>query len=918
MATLDILKKAKDALDKAQASKKQSEDVLNSLGPAIIDALQPSLDENNRVMQQGLNDLAKAVSELKIEAPVVSVPQAQVDVKIPEIIVPTPQVTVNVADIPAPIIPEIKIPKITVPKPEVTVNVPPIKIPPLIWPSDEMPIKGWVQLMGVDLQHPLPVQVTNLKDFPGSSSSMVMGGGGGAATGNVVISGATVTVGVVTINPDGTPTYSVAAGSANSVYLTNGDNIYYNSDNPLPITGSITTSPAPQVSGYADSVNVMQYGGVATPTGKNETTDGVFRTIQMTDSVSSVYITGVAASTFAEIMNPDGRVKVELPTGSSGLTDTELRASPVPVQQVSGYSDSVNVIQLGGLAINLGAGTVSTGTQRVTLASNDPAVDSLGTLDNTVNAEDSGFSDQAQGFFILGVRNDNASTTTDTNVDFSQISTDSAGRVGITDLGGSITVDGSITASATDLDIRDLNVAQDEILAHQVSGSIWSVNVQDVFATTVASSVVNADNRVKVELSATALAVTQSGTWDEVGINDSGNSITVDNGGTFAVQVQDGQASSITSHVSGDFKGLDHYILGAAASTYSELLNADGRVKVELPATTVTVQDALTTTSATSIVNADNRIKVELPATTVTVQDAFTTTSASSMVNADNRVKVELPATTVTTTQSGSWAVQVQDSQASTISSHIFNTDFRGLDVYIGGSLNTTVSELASGDNRLKVDGSAVTQPISVTDIFATSATSNVVTPDNRVKVDGSGVTQPISGTVTVSGSPTSVIAVGVTLHDSADDGDAPLKTGGVAVQTNPTAVADGDRVRFTADDLGRQLTRPVNARDLIQTAYVSLTTGTETTLLSGAASTFFDLIYVACANQSDAATQVDLRSGTANGVVLTIEVPAQGTSGLSLSVPLPQDVAANAWTADLPDITGTTVTVSALFSKEK
>lgn len=32
------------------------------------------------------------------------------------------------------------------------------------------------------------------------------------------------------------------------------------------------------------------------------------------------------------------------------------------------------------------------------------------------------------------------------------------------------------------------------------------------------------------------VAVTQSGTWDEVGINDSGNSITVDNGGTFAVQ----------------------------------------------------------------------------------------------------------------------------------------------------------------------------------------------------------------------------------------------------------------------------------------------------------------------------------------------------------------------------------------------
>jgi len=41
--------------------------------------------------------------------------------------------------------------------------------------------------------------------------------------------------------------------------------------------------------------------------------------------------------------------------------------------------------------------------------------------------------------------------------------------------------------------------------------------------------------------SMTAIAVSQSGTWDEVGINDSGNSITVDNGGTFPVQV-DGAA----------------------------------------------------------------------------------------------------------------------------------------------------------------------------------------------------------------------------------------------------------------------------------------------------------------------------------------------------------------------------------------
>ena len=52
-----------------------------------------------------------------------------------------------------------------------------------------------------------------------------------------------------------------------------------------------------------------------------------------------------------------------------------------------------------------------------------------------------------------------------------------------------------------------------------------------------------------VTINNATIAVTQSGTWDEVGINDSGNSITVDNGGTFAVQaattIADGAAVTL-------------------------------------------------------------------------------------------------------------------------------------------------------------------------------------------------------------------------------------------------------------------------------------------------------------------------------------------------------------------------------------
>lgn len=61
------------------------------------------------------------------------------------------------------------------------------------------------------------------------------------------------------------------------------------------------------------------------------------------------------------------------------------------------------------------------------------------------------------------------------------------------------------------------------------------------------------------------VAVTQSGTWDEVGINDSGNSITVDNGGTFAVQASMAPATS---------GGLSTYHLVSAGSTNATNIKA--------------------------------------------------------------------------------------------------------------------------------------------------------------------------------------------------------------------------------------------------------------------------------------------------------------------------------------------------------
>ena len=111
------LQLAKEALDSVIAQKKLNQELIKSLGPAIIDTLKPILNEiasNSRIPK---DELLRAISNIKI----------------PDINVPEPNITLNV--------PEQVPPKVIVPKPEVTVNVPPIKIPEIKMP-EEMDIKG--------------------------------------------------------------------------------------------------------------------------------------------------------------------------------------------------------------------------------------------------------------------------------------------------------------------------------------------------------------------------------------------------------------------------------------------------------------------------------------------------------------------------------------------------------------------------------------------------------------------------------------------------------------------------------------------------------------------------------------------------------------------------------------------------------
>lgn len=142
--------------------------------------------------------------------------------------------------------------------------------------------------------------------------------------------------------------------------------------------------------------------------------------------------------------------------------------------------------------------TDSTGALRVT-ASGSITV-------NYAFAEDSVHTSGDIGAFVLGVRNDSGAALTSANGDYSPIATDSAGRVGIADLGGSITVD------AVDLDVRNLDCTTDSVTVCNPTGTATNgTQVSTAGAGAVSILAANANRKSALITNITTLATVRIG-----------------------------------------------------------------------------------------------------------------------------------------------------------------------------------------------------------------------------------------------------------------------------------------------------------------------------------------------------------------------------------------------------------------------
>lgn len=254
---------------------------------------------------------------------------------------------------------------------------------------------------------------------------------------------------------------------------------------------------------------------------------------------------------------------------------------------------------------------------------------------------------------------------------------------------------------------------------------------------------------------------------------------------------------------------------------------------------------------------------------------------------------------TVAVTQSGTWdEVGINDSGNS------ITVDNSTLSVVGGGTeataMRVTIASDSTGlvsvdDNggSLTVDGTVAATQSGTWTLGANSGvdigdvTINNASGGSAVNIQDGGNSITVDGTVTASNT------AGDVAHDSADSGN-PVKIGGKAVSSEPTAVANADRANLITDLVGKLITLPyANPENFVSGAITTAMTGTTSTSLVAAPGAglrnYITTIIVSNAHAT-VGTDVIIQDGNAGTTLMTIPAAAlYGGAVINLPVPLRQ-----------------------------
>lgn len=213
---------------------------------------------------------------------------------------------------------------------------------------------------------------------------------------------------------------------------------------------------------------------------------------------------------------------------------------------------------------------------------------------------------------------------------------------------------------------------------------------------------------------------------------------------------------------------------------------------------------------------------------------------------------------------------------------------WRRASVNSSNALNVTVAATAAAIAKSEDTASANA------DVGVPAMAIRQATPANTSDTDADyEMLRIFAGRLWVSGDNTS----GDVAHGSTDSGN-PLKIGGVARTANPTAVADGQRVNVMCDKVGRQVVALGQTRELTGTQVTTITTNTETTIVSAAgAGVYCDLTTLVITNSASVGVTVTLKDATAGTTRGIYDLSAYGGIVMSFPTPKAQSSPNNNWT---------------------
>lgn len=278
------------------------------------------------------------------------------------------------------------------------------------------------------------------------------------------------------------------------------------------------------------NINLKKVGGTATDTNSGNKSAGTLRVTLATDQVQLTNALKVDGSAVTQPVSNAGLTAL-----NAAIAGTEVQVDVLTLPAIPAGTNNigdVDVLTINGVAPAFGTGLRGATVQRVTIATDDSVpVTNAGIT--TIAGAVSGTEMQVDVLTMPSV------TVTATDLDIRNL----VAATDIVDLGGN---------ALTSLQLIDDTVATLGTTTYTeaaTKGNIIGAVRRDADTTLVdttnevAPLQVDARGALKVEvfsgetlpvsLTSTTItgtvAVTQSGTWDEVGINDSGNSITVDN-----------------------------------------------------------------------------------------------------------------------------------------------------------------------------------------------------------------------------------------------------------------------------------------------------------------------------------------------------------------------------------------------------